>query len=210
MTSNTTKQSVPAHTPNDFRQRIAGMKGEIHWQKIFNGDFAGWSEDRKPLATGASPINWQMVGSDGLVGENVGEGSRLIYGEPTWQELELSLLITPLKGGNGQVFFRVDEAHNRFYVVDLYLGWQAIGIRRIEMDAQGNVSHRKLSVVNYPLEHGREYALTLATIDHSITTYVDGALVNQVSDGGWLQGAIGLSVWNAKTLFRDIRVRFLG
>lgn len=67
----------------------------------------------------------------------------------------------------------------------------------------------KLSVVNYPLAHQREYALTIAARDHSITTYIDGALVNQVTDSAWLQGQIGLNIWEAKTLFRDLKVRAL-
>lgn len=38
----------PDHIPADFRQTIAGMKGKIEWQAIFNGDFAGWFVEKQP------------------------------------------------------------------------------------------------------------------------------------------------------------------
>ena len=40
----------------------------------------------------------------------------------------------------------------------------------------------KLSVVNYPLECGQEYDVEIAARKASITTYVDGKLINQVTD----------------------------
>lgn len=89
------------------------------------------------------------------------------------------------------------------------MGWQAVAVSSVDIDHQGQATLVKLSVVNYPLVHQREYALTVAARDHSITTYIDGALVNQVTDSAWLEGQIGLNIWEAKTLFRDIRVRVL-
>ncbi|MEZ4659806.1 MAG: hypothetical protein R2911_19800 [Caldilineaceae bacterium] len=66
----------------------------------------------------------------------------------------------------------------------------------------------KLSVVDYPLEHGHEYALSIATrpFDHHI---YGRRLVNQLTDASWLGGRIGLNAWRGKTLFRDIKVRLL-
>ena len=198
------------HIPADFRNVIMGLQGNIPWQKIFTGEFSGWSADQMPVEQGAAPAHWQVVGNDGLMGEAYeDEGTRLTYGATTWRDVELSLLVTPLGGGNAQVCFRMDEGGNRFYMLDMLLGWQAIAITRVEIDAVGNHHLVKLSVVNYPLKHKHEYAVSIAARDHSITTYVDGALVNQVTDGPWLQGQIGLNIWHAKTLYRDIRVRLL-
>ena len=197
------------HIPADFRTTIHGMGGAINWETIFAGDFAGWSAEKQPIVTGVTPDHWEAVGSDGLVGENDEGGTILTYGDADWADVELSLLITPLGGGNAQVFFRMDGANQRFYCFDMMMGWQAVAVRRVTLDAAGNSENIRLSVVDYPLAHGREYAVSIAARGHSITTYIDGALVNQVTDGEWLNGQIGLNVWAAKTLYRDIRVRSL-
>jgi hypothetical protein len=54
-----------------------------------------------------------------------------------------------------------------------------------------------------------EDAITIAIRDQYITTYVNGALANRVTDRSWYHGKIGLSVWQAKTLYRDIQVRMM-
>lgn len=195
-----------AYIPADFRQTIAGMGGEIPWQPIFSGGLEGWMINREPISAGATPAGWQIIGADGLAGEDYQDGALLTYGDTSWQDLELSLLVTPLAGGNAQVVFRAHEQKG-WYLVDLLLGWQTISVSRLTFDEQGNASQIKLSVVDYPLEHGREYALSIATRGHSITTYVDGALVNQLTDAAWLGGQVGLNVWQGKTLYRDVRVR---
>jgi len=197
------------YLPEDFREVIAGMRGEIRWNKIFDGNLQGWSYEGKPIEAGTMPSGWSILGENGLVGEEWKAGTTLMYGEPSWRDLELSLLVTPLGGGNAQVFFRMDDIARRFYVLDMLMGWQAIAIRKITHDEVGNLNEAKLDVVNYPLRDGTEYALTVAVRDHSITTYVNGALVNRVTEGSWFHGKIGLNIWQAKTLFRDIRVRLL-
>lgn len=197
----------PEHTPADFRQTISGMKGKIEWQTIFQADFQGWFVGKEPIPANTTPDHWQTVGKDGVSGELWQGGTSLLYGDPQWQNVELSLLVTPLAGGNAQVFFRVSE--HGFYVCDLLMGWQAIAVNRVTFDAQGNHHFVRLSVVNYPLSHQREYAVMIAARDYSLTTYIDGALVNQVTDDALLHGQIGLNVWESKTLFRDIRVRLL-
>lgn len=197
------------YLPEDFREVIGGMRGEIRWNKIFGGNLQGWSFEGKPIEPGTVPAGWSILGENGLVGEEWKAGTTLTYGELHWRDLELSLLITPLGGGNAQVLFRMDEVAKRFYVLDMLMGWQAIAIRKITHDEMGNLNEAKLDVVNYPLRDGTEYALNIAVRDHSITTYVNGALVNRVTEGSWFHGKIGLHAWQAKTLFRDIRVRLL-
>ncbi|MEM7532621.1 MAG: sigma-70 family RNA polymerase sigma factor [Chloroflexota bacterium] len=206
--TNPTQQST-VHVPIDFRDIISGMQGKIGWQKIFTGSFEGWSADHKPLAPDATPDFWQRIGQDGLVGEEYDYGTQLTYGEASWRDIEFSAIMTPLAGGNAQMLFRVDEAANRFYAFDLLMGWQAAVIRRIEPDAEGNLNPIKLSVVHYPFEHGQDYPVTIMACEHSITSYINGALVNQVTDGSWMHGQVGLTIWESKTLYRDIRVRLL-
>ena len=211
----------PAYLPDDFRNVIGGMNGEIRWKPIYTGDLEGWSYlgQENPtrsgdiysttIQPGEIPAGWSRLNENGLVGEEWKAGTSLIFGEPSWRDLEFSLMITPLGGGNAQLFFRLDEAARRFYVFDMLMGWQAVAIRRISFDEVGHLNEAKLDVVNYPLRHGTEYAVTIAVRDQSITTYINGALVNRVTDGSWYHGKIGLNVWQAKTLFRDIRMRLL-
>ncbi|MEZ4733691.1 MAG: sigma-70 family RNA polymerase sigma factor [Caldilineaceae bacterium] len=199
----------PEHIPADFRRIIGSSKGQIEWQSIFTGDFAGWAANGQPIAPGTVPAHWEVVGKDGLVGDRRQNGVYLTYGDPQWRDVEFSLLVTPLAGGNAQILFRVAGPGQGFYLVDLLLGWQTIAVSRVTFDEQGQSTSVKLSVVDYPLTHQHEYAVTVAARGHSITTYIDGALVNQVTDGAWLHGQVGLNIWEAKTLFRDIRVRVL-
>lgn len=199
----------PNHIPADFRQTIMGMQGvHIPWQPLFTGDFSGWFANQAPIPAGTTPEHWEIVGTDGVVGEDNTDGIKLTCGEIAWGDLELSLLVTPLAGGNVQVLFRVNEQHG-WYLVDMLLGWQTVAVSRLTFEPEGNAEMVKLSVVNYPLEHGREYALSIATRGHSITTYLDGALVNQLTDAAWLGGQVGLNVWHGKTLFRDMQIRLL-
>jgi RNA polymerase sigma-70 factor (ECF subfamily) len=209
----------PEFLPDDFRKVIGGMHGEIRWSKIFSGDLKEWSYQGKPakpgdlqgnpIKPGDVPEGWSIIGEDGLVGEEWNSGTSLFFGKPSWRDLEFSALITPIGGGNAQLFFRLDEAAKRYYVFDMLMGWQAIAIRRITYDEVDHLNEAKLDVVNYPLRNGTEYAVTLAIRDQSITTYVNGALVNRVTDGSWYHGKIGLTVWQSKTLYRDIKVRLM-
>ncbi|MEO2002969.1 MAG: hypothetical protein ABGY41_02595, partial [Candidatus Poribacteria bacterium] len=59
------------------------------------------------------------------------------------------------------------------------------------------------------LSRDREYAVQIAARDDSITTYIDGELVNQLTDDTWKRGRVALSIWHAKTLYRDLRYRVL-
>ncbi|MEO2006229.1 MAG: sigma factor-like helix-turn-helix DNA-binding protein [Candidatus Poribacteria bacterium] len=203
--------SADTHTPREFRKVIAGNLGEMPWQSMFDGSLAGWrsptrGEPPKPL-TGI-PDGWEAVGDDGLVGENYGHGTTLKFGDLSWRDIEVSALVTPIHGGNTQVSFRMDDDRNG-YVFDLMLGWQVAAIHRITRMDDGSVDLVKLSTVNYPVERGREYAVGIAARGHSITSYVDGAVVNQLTDDTWQSGRVGLEVWQSKTLYRSMRYRVL-
>jgi hypothetical protein len=68
---------------------------------------------------------------------------------------------------------------------------------------------QKLSVVNFPIEAGREYDVQIAARGQSLTSYIDGKLLNQVTDSSHPSGPIALNVWESKTAFRDPRVRLM-
>ncbi|MCE7985738.1 MAG: hypothetical protein DYG89_31560 [Caldilinea sp. CFX5] len=69
------------------------------------------------------PNYWSVVGNNGVAGELWQNGTRLLYGDPQWRDVEFSLLVTPLAGGNAQILFRVDEQGRGFYLCDLLMGW---------------------------------------------------------------------------------------
>lgn len=207
------KHGTP-YIPSDIRKVIGDQEGEKPWQPLFSPDLKGWSLFHEPgglfqsVSPDTLPQHWKTI-QDGLIGEHWEDGTCLKAGDASWLDYEVSLLITPIAGGNAQVFFRVDEQGRGFYVLDMMMGWQTVDIHRVDIDGQGHPHLTRLSVVNYPLEPQREYSVSIAPRGYSLTTYVNGVLVNQVTDDTYRNGGIGLNVWQAKTLFRDIQVRHL-
>ena len=68
----------------------------------------------------------------------------------------------------------------------------------------------KLDVVDFVMEPGREYDIVLKVRDHSVTSYVDGVLVNRLTLPEEPRGAVGLAVGgnnNSVVRFRDPKIR---
>ena len=86
----------------------------------------------------------------------------------------------------------------------MLLGWQTIAISKV---VKGQLT--KIGVVKFPIESGQEYDIQIAARKSSLTSYVDGRLVNQVTDETFLSGEIALMTWKSKTAFRDQRYRLL-
>jgi RNA polymerase sigma-70 factor, ECF subfamily len=201
-----------AEAPQEFRKVIAGVQGEMPWKPMFEGSLDGWwrpGEDGASRPVVGVPDEWEVVGADGLVGEERAGGATLAFGEPSWRNVEMSAVVTAFSGGNIQFRVRLGDGGEGWYTVDLMLGWQVVAVHKITRTAAGSVDLTTLSAVNYPLEHQREYSVNIAARGQSITTYVDGALVNQVTDGTYSHGRIALNVWHSKSLYRDLRYRVL-
>ncbi|GEM_PF-417947 len=198
-------------TREDYgRAVIGGMRGVIHWERLLGQEgLSGWRSGN-PLRTEGSKLEevWKRSG-EAIIGEDVdGHGERLITGDDSWMDYELSLLMTPLSGGNAQVQFRLSDDGRRYYMLDFLLGWQAVAISKGDL-SPGSGGVQKLSVVNFPMEIGREYDVMIAAREASLTAYVDGKLVNQATDFSYRSGPIALNVWQSKTAYRDPRIRFL-
>ena len=177
---------------SDRREVICGMNGEIHWQAVLPpSGLDGLEVDG----------NWEREGDTLTVRSKDGMAA-LLFGEDSWQDYELEVHVTPLEGGNAQAVVR--QSFLGAYVVDLMLGWQAAQIARTRSH-----SHERLSVVDFPLIHGHEYHLQVAARGASITTYIDGKLVNQTTDFDMKQGKLGLLAWHSVTRFRAPRYRVL-
>ena len=63
-------KSRSPHIPADFRQTIVGMQGEMSWHPMFTGSFEGWLANKSPIPQGQTPNGWEIIGEDGLVGED--------------------------------------------------------------------------------------------------------------------------------------------
>lgn len=188
------------------RSIIGGMRGHIHWEKLIKKE--GLNDFRTTQQFTETDVTnvWTRTNDTfvGQVNSENGPFPPLMLGDPSWRNYELSLLITPISGGNAQIFFRMSENNPEWYLLDFLMGWQALAISKVD--------HRgltKLSVVNYPLEHGQEYDVQIAARDASLTSYIDGKLVNQVTDFTYNTGVIALNVWQSKVAFRDLRFRHL-
>ncbi len=183
------------------RSIIQGMRGLIKWRRLIDGEvLSSWNA----LDGSSLPNEWRQSG-DAIIGEDRNETvSPLITGDESWEDYEFSVLVTPISGGNAQVFFRMSKDRKESYLLDLLMGWQAIAL---SLRREGRVE--KLSVVNLALSHNQEYDIQIAARGRSLATYVDGRLANQVTDSNFASGGIGLNVWQCKTAYRDPRVRLL-
>jgi RNA polymerase sigma-70 factor (ECF subfamily) len=188
------------------RDVIGGMRGLINWQVVpADEELSSW---RPPAWSDQKALKkiWRMEGNAivGTSGKPSEEPPSLIAGEPTWADYELSFLMTPISGGNAQVGFRMSADERSYYLFDFLLGWQAVGIYRV---IDGWLT--KLSVVNHALHRGQEYEVQVAVRGASLTSYVDGKLVNQLTDETFRMGTFGLLVWQSSTAYRDVRYRLL-
>ena len=188
------------------RDVIGGMRGLINWQVVpADRELSSW---RPPMWSDQNALKktWRMEGNAivGTSGKPSEEPPSLIAGEPTWTDYELSFLMTPISGGNAQVGFRMSADERSYYLFDFLLGWQAVGIYRV---IDGWLT--KLSVVNHALHRGQEYEIQVAARGASLTSYVDGKLVNQLTDETFRMGTFGLLVWQSSTAYRDVRYRLL-
>ncbi len=203
MTSKPQECTDPLSRPP--RDVIGGMRGLINWQVVpADPELSSWRppawSDREALKK-----TWRMEGNAIVGSGEAGEDPpSLIAGEPGWTDYELSFLVTPISGGNAQAAFRISADERSYYMLDFLLGWQAVAISRV---IDGRVT--KLSVVNHALHRGQEYEVQVAARGASLTSYVAGKLVNQLTGETFRMGAFGLMVWECSTAFRDVRYRLL-
>jgi hypothetical protein len=177
----------------DYRNEVWGMDGPTVWKPLLpeSGlkglDLKGdWSRD------------WDSVSCK--AGE---EGAHILGGADDWRDYELKVTVIPEAGGNVQIPFRLSEDRKKGYMLDLLLGWQAVAISRLGRGVE------KLSVVNHELRRGSEYHVEIAARGFSLTSYINGALVNQVTASDYEKGRFALNVWNGKTRFKNPMYRRL-
>jgi hypothetical protein len=183
----------PADAPQ--RERIDGMEGEIPWHALLGARGLGaW--------TATDPARWRRDG-EALVGDDVEDGALVTLGDGSWRDYEFSVRLCVERGGNAVVRFRSpDRRHG--YLLDCMYGQQVLALRVL-----GDGAPRQISVVDAHFEHGRSYDLRIALRGQSLTTYLDGRLMNQATDATYDRGGIGLATWQSRVRFEQSRVRFL-
>ena len=141
-------------------------------------------------------------------GITVDRDSRFVFGEGNWLSYELRFRLRFLEGANAQIRLRqsVDEA--QFYVVDFLFGWQALGVSRVD-SRPGGRGLQKLSVVNLEMSRRQELDVEVAIRELSITTYVDGESINQVTDETLRAGPMAFCAWESKVRFGEPEFRVL-
>jgi hypothetical protein len=183
---------------NDYgRSEIGGSQGSIAWESLLQGEgLDGWDVNQEPWSRDA----WERE-VDAIIAD-VGDSprARIVIGDETWRAYELKVQVTMVKGGgSAQLWFNIHD--KQAYHFAPLLGWQTAAIMAPD--------HTKLDVVNHAFEHNREYDLVLAVRGRSVTTYIDGVLVNRVTLDEDPQGGIGLAVWgrHSEARFRDPKIR---
>ena len=140
---------------------------------------------------------------------NTADKSTVVFGEGGWKSYELKFGLQFLEGANAQIQLRRSADGKQFYLVDFLFGWQALGVSRAD-HRPGGKGLQKLSVVNLEMSKLSEYKVEIAVRDLSITTYVDGKLVNQVTDETFGAGPMAFGAWESKARYSQSEFRVLG
>jgi hypothetical protein len=180
----------------DGRTEIGGSQGAIEWESFLQGEgLDGWDVNDDPWTPGA----WSREGDTIIAESGDGNRARIVIGDDSWRAYELQVQMTMIKGGSAQLWFNIHDGGDYHFAP--LMGWQTAAIMAPD--------HTKLDVVNHVFEWDQEYDVVLAVRGNSVTSYIDGKLVNRVTLPESPTGGIGLAVWGHHTVarFRDPKVR---
>jgi hypothetical protein len=172
------------------REEVWGRDGNTRWLPMLDARYDGWRENRGAQVTPGSVL--------------VERNAAYRFGQEDWRSYELRFALRVLEGGNAQIKLRLAPDGKRFYMVDFLFGWQALGVSRVD---PGGL--RKLSVVNLEMSRHAEMRVEIAIRELSITTYVEGRLINQVTDDSFQAGPMAFAAWESKAQFGQPEFRVL-
>lgn len=181
---------------NDYgRAEIGGMNGRIEWESLLAGNgLDGWENQSAA---------WSRDGESVVIASgDKAHVDHLTIGDESWKSYEFKTQITADRAPAVQIGFRISDGGR--YVFQFLNGWKCACLCL----GDGN-GLTKLDVVDFPMEMGREYDLVVAARAHSLVIYIDGVLVNRITDETYLTGGVAIGVWgkNANVRFRDPKVR---
>lgn len=183
------------------RAKIGGNRGPIVWESLLHGDgLEGWRVDESPWP----PPAWSREGNTLVCNATGTHPPRLTQGDSNWVVYEVKVQATPVNVGTMEIHFGISADGKEFYSLNYLSGWGAMAISR-----KDETGFTKLDVVNHVLHFGQEYDIVLAVRGRSITSYVDGQLINRLTVDTPPRGPIGLVVWGKHGIarFRDPKIR---
>ena len=198
-----TTMSATGETPsfeNDYGRADIGHS----WESMIDGlGLAGWHASEGPF----TPSVWRREGDAIIADTGQASRGRLVQGDGTWAAYEFKVQATIEKGFVGpQLVFGISDDGISSHFLTYLAGWKTMVLLRRNEETREDV---KLDVVDFVMELGREYDIVLKVRDHSVTSYVDGVLINRLTLPGEPRGAVGLAVWgkNSVVRFRDPKIR---
>jgi hypothetical protein len=177
------------------REEVWGRDGNTRWLSLLDPKFENLRAAQGPAEIGMGSVV-------------VDRRSSLVFGEAGWKSYELKFGLQFLEGANAQIQLRRSADGKQYYMVDFLFGWQALGVSRVD-HRPGGKGLQKLSVVNLEMPKLAELNVEIAVRELSITTYVDGKLINQVTDETLEAGPVAFAAWEAKARFNRPEFRIL-
>ncbi len=171
-----------------------GLWGELVWNRSFEAgnDSAKWT-----------------VNNGAFVQQNGGSDIRLLLGDESWSDYELTLKAKKLIGQEGfLILFRATE-NSTYYWANLG-GWRNESSAVEKSDASNDSRFRITPQVNFKVETGRDYQITVRAEGKHFTIAVDGkTILDFTDDKAPATGSIGLGTWNTMAEYSDIIVKDL-
>ena len=196
--------SATGETPsfeNDYGRADIGKPWE---SMLASQGLAGWHASEAPF----TPSVWRREGDAIIADTGEANRGRLVQGDGTWAAYEFKVQATVEKGFIGpQLVFGISDDGISSYFLTYLAGWKTMVIVRRNEETGEDV---KLDVVDFVMDMGRETDIVLKVRDHSVTSYVDGVLVNRLTLEEEPRGAVALAVWgnnNSVVRFRDPKIR---
>ena len=196
--------SATGETPsfeNDYGRADIGKPWE---SMLASQGLAGWHASEAPF----TPSVWRREGDAIIADTGEANRGRLVQGDGTWVAYEFKVQATVEKGFIGpQLVFGISDDGLSSYFLTYLAGWKTMVIVRRNEETGEDV---KLDVVDFVMDMGRGYDIVLKVRDHSVTSYVDGVLVNRLTLAEEPRGAVALAVWgnnNSVVRFRDPKIR---
>ena len=189
------------------------MNNNPVWESLLpDSGLEGWTESGDPW----TPAEWTREG-DTITGRiPTDQKARLVIGDSTWTDYEVSYKATLLVGSALQLHFRVSEGGG-YYMIDMWPGYEAppgeepghpatlISMRKA---GAGGVDH--LNKKPFPFKMNVEYDFRVVAIGSALSCYINGVMVNEVSHDMFRNGGIGLNMWHTTTAkYRDLKVRHI-
>ena len=177
-----------------------GSERPFEWEPLLHDTgLDGWRESDSPW----TPGTWGREGET-VTGRRSGDGkARITQGDSSWTNYQFSVKGT-LLDGQLQIHFRVSNDGQSFYMLDFWTPL-SVAISKRGPDTQGVVW---LDVVDFPTQIGREYDIVIAARGQSLTSYIDGKLVNRLTDDTYSSGGVGFNLWHsASAKFRNPQIR---